>query len=197
MKDFDNITIFFSVFLLVICIFIKKDEYFNGNTNVIIYENGNKYKYNIQNRNDKEQAAKKLHKLHKTIVVLIDHLNNVDPNHYGVKRLKNRYKQGIIRELHEGSSSTSYSVNKGDKLVICLRCKKTGNFQDDNTILFVVLHELAHIMTKSIGHKEEFWNNFRYLLKHSINIKIYKYQDFNNKPEPYCGIQITDTPYKM
>ena len=110
MKDFDNITIFFSVFLLVICIFIKKDEYFNGNTNVIIYENGNKYKYNVQNRNDKEQAAKKLHKLHKTILVLIEHLNNVDPNYYGVKRLTNRYKQGIVRELHEGSDSTSYSI---------------------------------------------------------------------------------------
>jgi hypothetical protein len=197
MKDFDNITIFFSVFLLVICIFIKKDEYFNGNTNVIIYENGNKYKYNVQNRNDKEISAKKLHKLHKTILVLIEHLNKVDSNYYGVKRLTNRYQQGIIRELHEGSDSTSYSVNKGDKLVICLRSKKTYNFQDDNTILFVVLHELAHIMTKSIGHKEEFWNNFRYLLKHAIEIKIYQYQDFNSNPEPYCGIQITDTPYKM
>ena len=197
MKDFDNITIFFSVFLVIICIFIKKDEYFNGNINLVIYENNNKYKYNVQNKADKKQAAYKLHKLHKTILVLIEHLNNVNPDHYGVKRLKNRYKQGIIRELHDGSSSTSYSVNKGDKLVICLRCKKTGKFQDDNTILFVVLHELAHIMTKSIGHKEEFWDNFRFLLKHSINAKIYKYQDFNSKPEPYCGIKITDTPYKM
>ena len=186
---------FFHIFI-IICIFIKKDEYFNGNINLVIYENNNKYKYNVKIA-DKKQVAYKLHKLHKTILVLIEHLNNVNPDHYGVKRLKNRYKQGIIRELHDGSSSTSYSVNKGDKLVICLRCKKTGKFQDDNTILFVVLHELAHIMTKSIGHKKEFWNNFRYLLKHALEIKVYQYQDFNSKPEPYCGIKITDTPIKM
>ena len=78
-----------------------------------------------------------------------------------------------------------------------MRSKDDNTFHDDNTIFFVVLHELAHIMTKSIGHNEEFWNNFRYLLKHCIEIKLYNYQDFNNKPEDYCGIQITDTPYKM
>ena len=107
------------------------------------------------------------------------------------------YQISSIRYSCSSLDSTSYSVNKGDKLVICLRSKKTYNFQDDNTILFVVLHELAHIMTKSIGHKEEFWNNFRYLLKHAIEIKLYQYQDFNSNPEPYCGIQITDIPYKM
>ena len=62
--------------------------------------------------------------------------------------------------------------------------------------MFVALHELAHVMTKSVGHTEEFWSNFRYLLKNSIKLGIYKYQDFRKKPVKYCGITITDTPYQ-
>lgn len=197
MKDFDNISVFFSVFLLVICIFMKKDEYFNGNTYHTIDYNGNKYKYSVQNRHDKEEAAKRLHKLNFKIIQMINYLHEKDPNYYGVKRLKNRYRADILSELHKGSSNTSYSINKGQKIVVCLRSKDDFSFQDENTIFFVVLHELAHIMTKSIGHKKEFWDNFRYLLKHCIEIKLYKYQDFNKKSEPYCGIEITDTPYKM
>ena len=63
--------------------------------------------------------------------------------------------------------------------------------------MFVALHELSHIMTKSLGHTPEFWNNFRFALREALKIKIYKYQDFNSKSKKYCGILITDTPYKM
>ena len=50
-------------------------------------------------------------------------------------------------------------------------------------------------MTKTIGHGPDFWNNFRFILKVAIENNIYKSVDFNNNPEPYCGIEITDTPY--
>lgn len=192
MENISQTALYFTIFLLIICFYMKSEEYFNGLIKVTI--NGNTYKV----REDKKlESAKKLDKLHQKITILIKHLNKVDPEYYGVKRLKNRYKQSILSELHKGSSNTSYSVNKGEKLVVCMRSKDDNTFHEDNTIFFVVLHELAHIMTKSIGHNEEFWNNFRYLLKHCIEIKLYNYQDFNNKPEDYCGIQITDTPYKM
>jgi hypothetical protein len=61
-------------------------------------------------------------------------------------------------------------------------------------MMFVVLHEIAHIITKSVGHTEEFWNNFKWILEESVNIGIYESQDFNNKPVEYCGIEITDNP---
>ena len=60
--------------------------------------------------------------------------------------------------------------------------------------MFVALHELSHIMTKSIGHTKEFWDNFKFLLQQAINTKVYKYQDFRKKPVKYCGTEITDTP---
>ena len=54
---------------------------------------------------------------------------------------------------------------------------------------------MAHVMTKSIGHTKEFWNNFRFLLRVAVKNNIYKYQNFNLKPERYCGMEITDSPY--
>ena len=61
-------------------------------------------------------------------------------------------------------------------------------------IAFVAIHEMGHIATISTGHTPEFWDNFRWLLEEAIQIGIYRKQDFKSKPEPYCGITITDSP---
>jgi predicted metal-dependent hydrolase len=88
-------------------------------------------------------------------------------------------------------------VNKGEKIVFCLRSKdKFANLEDENVIMFVAIHELAHIMTISIGHTEEFWNNFRFMLKEAIKMGIYIRHNFKKKPEKYCGTMITDSPLK-
>ena len=50
-------------------------------------------------------------------------------------------------------------------------------------------------MTKTIGHGDDFWRNFRFILKVAIHHNIYKRVDFSNQPTPYCGIEITDTPF--
>ena len=65
---------------------------------------------------------------------------------------------------------------------------------DSNTLTFVALHELAHIMTVSIGHTDEFWDNFKYLLEYAIKIKVYQRQNFRQHPVKYCGTKITDSP---
>lgn len=193
MKNIDNVSLYFVIFLLTVCVYIKKEEFFND----LITINYNGYNFKVRDEENKKEAAEILYKIHKKIEILCKYLNEIDPEYYGTKRLINRYNPSILRELHKGSSNTSYSVNKGEKLIVCMRSKKDDSIHDENTIFFVVLHELAHIMSKTIGHNDEFWNNFKYLLKHAIKIKIYKYQDFNNKPEYYCGINITDTPYKL
>ena len=60
---------------------------------------------------------------------------------------------------------------------------------------FVGIHEVAHIMTKSIGHTKEFWQNFKFLLKNAAKIGIYTPVDYKRKPKEYCGMKITDNPY--
>jgi hypothetical protein len=69
-----------------------------------------------------------------------------------------------------------------------------GKLIDINTLTFVAIHELAHIMTKSEGHKQIFWQNFKFLLEEAKEAKIYKPVDYKNNPQPYCGMNITDNP---
>jgi hypothetical protein len=65
---------------------------------------------------------------------------------------------------------------------------------DINTLTFVALHELSHIMTESIGHKQEFWTNFKFMLKHAVKEGIYEPIDYSKSPEDYCGLMIDDNP---
>jgi hypothetical protein len=50
-------------------------------------------------------------------------------------------------------------------------------------------------MTKSIGHTEEFWNNFKFVLECGKKSGEYKPMDYKKKPKEYCGMKITDNPY--
>ena len=96
-----------------------------------------------------------------------------------------------------GSDSTSYSENKGDVIVVCLRDKtRPPEFPlvEDNTLMFVVLHEMAHLMTESIGHTSEFWTNFRGILQDAIRLGLYRPVNYAKTPTPYCGMMITDSP---
>jgi len=114
-----------------------------------------------------------------------------------IKRLYKNFNPEAFSETTPDAKYTSYSVNKGEKIVFCLRDKKEGEkLVKENIMTFVSIHELAHLMTKSIGHEPEFWANFKLLLKISIDNGIYKNIDFNSTPKPYCGINITDTPLK-
>ena len=40
-----------------------------------------------------------------------------------------------------------------------MRLKMELKLVDKNLLLFVALHELSHIMTVSLNHTEEFWDN--------------------------------------
>ena len=50
-------------------------------------------------------------------------------------------------------------------------------------------------MSKSIGHKSEFWQNFKFLLENAKEAGIHKPVDYKNEPREYCGMKIHDNPY--
>ena len=101
-----------------------------------------------------------------------------------------------LRETGFGETSAAYTVNKGDQLRICVRDEKSDNlFEDENTMVFVMLHELAHLMSKSYGHNLEFKKNFSYIAKIAVEIGVYKYEDFNKNPQTYCGTDITNSAF--
>jgi predicted metal-dependent hydrolase len=151
--------------------------------------------YLVQSLPDKQAAADLIARIRGKLEQFVDHLKKNFSDDVRVERIQENFRSDKISEGSENSKYTSYSINKGEKIVLCIRSKdQQKKLVDLNTMMFVVLHELAHIATKSIGHTPEFWDNFKWILKEAVNTGVYKSQDFNNKPVEYCGIQISDNP---
>ena len=154
-------------------------------------------KYLVRNLNDKKEAANTLAIMRSRLIDFVDDICKEYSTDDRMVRLRKNFNPDNISESPADSKHTSYSVNKGEKIVFCIRQRDDdNNLMDMNTLLFVAIHELAHIMTKSIGHTQEFWDNMKFLLKYAIKRDKYKYQPFHKEPVRYCGTMITDTPYK-
>jgi predicted metal-dependent hydrolase len=157
--------------------------------------------YLVRNMKDKQEAADRLAKIRKKLLRLMNHLEQTYKDRPFVKQILKNFDANPDRftESTPEASYTSYSVNKGEKIFMCLRQRDdTENLVDDNILIFVALHEMSHIGTTSIGHTKEFWNHFAWLLEKAENLEIYKYQDFAAHPVEYCGVYITDSPkYKQ
>jgi predicted metal-dependent hydrolase len=148
----------------------------------------------VRNRPDKQAAADLLARVNAKLARIVEYVNENNDSE-DARRLVSNYNPDVISESLSDSSHTSYSVNKGEKVVFCIRSKDAAEaLVDENTMTFVAIHELAHLMTKSIGHGEDFWDNMRYLLKVGIQEGLYTKQDFRANPVTYCGTRITDTP---
>ena len=152
-------------------------------------------KYLVRNDERKLESANHMAKIHKRLYILTEHLKTNFPDDKRIIRLKNNYDPDNISESMKSSIYTSYSVNKGEKIVLCIKDKDINEtLIDINTIMFVVIHELAHIITESIGHTKEFWSNMKFLLEHAIKLGIYTKEEYKSNPKEYCGIMITDSP---
>ena len=159
----------------------------------------------VRNVIDKQEAANLLAKMRENLIKLVEYTNN-EKNFKDNKKEYEEYKESLIRmknnfrpdnisESSPNNNYTSYSINKGEKIVFCIRSKKTGELVDINTMMFVAIHEMGHLMSESIGHTQEFWKNMKYLLHRGEEIGIYKHVDYSDESVEYCGTMITDTPY--
>jgi len=188
--EFHNIVIFVFVIIIIYMYFENRNN--DVNYEISTFDNR---RYLVRNLPDKKDAANLLAQVRKNMEALCDYLREKYPENDGVNRLITKFNPDNISETNGGSKYTSYSVNKGEKIVLCLRARDdTEKLVDINTLMFVSLHELGHIMTLSIGHKTDFWDNFKFLLNNAIDLKIYVKEDYSNNPKKYCGIMITDSP---
>lgn len=161
---------------------------------VISTVDGNKYC--VRERKRINEAADILATVMTKCEKLIEYLVDKYPDDERVKRLHQKFDKTKCVETLPTSELTAYSENKGEKVAFCLNKKKNGTkLIDINTLTFVALHEMSHIMSVSIGHNEEFWTNFKFLLDNAVDNKIYTPVDYKKKPEQYCGMSITDNPY--
>ena len=183
------------VLIIIICTRIyRTSDYFN--LKCIISDVDGK-KYCVRERSKLKLASDKLANINKNLIKLVSHCKKKYKDRENIKRLVNGFNPRKICETLPTSEYTAYSENKGEKIAMCLNKKKNDNENliDDNTLLFVGIHEISHVATKSIGHKDEFWMNFKFLLKEAETIGIYDPVDYKKKPKDYCGIKIRDNPY--
>jgi hypothetical protein len=121
--------------------------------------------------------------------------------------LNNFNFEKIIETDPRYESGTSTTLNKGEKMYICVRQRpidtesaiyKSGYdypLCDYNTVLFVVIHELSHIAAYDTWfHTTRFWEVFKFVLKNAVELGIYQNVDYSKNPRRYCGLIVNYNP---
>jgi hypothetical protein len=184
----------FIIFVLFLCLRIYLDSDAYNLKCIIATKDGNKYC--VREREKLELAANLLAEVTAKCKAVVKYLNETHPNDERVIKLVKGFNPQRISETLPTSELTAYSENKGEKIAFCLNTTKEGNkLIDINTLTFVALHELSHVMTTSIGHKQEFWQNFKFVLENAKAANIYQPVDYKKAPKEYCGMTINDNPY--
>lgn len=193
----NNTSIVITVIVIVIILYIIKNFYDSDYYNLkCIISNVDGQTYCVRERDKLQLAADLLAKVNKKCKDLVIYVGNKHSNDPDMMRLVKKFNPTKIMETLPTSEFTAYSENKGEKVAFCLNTTKEGNkLIDLDTLTFVAIHELAHIMTESEGHKQVFWQNFKKLLVAAKEGNIYEPKDYKKEPKEYCGMTISDNPY--
>lgn len=193
MEQIIVVTILIAILVISLILYIYKSV--NSKTKRV-KSNYNNKEYVVQNLSNKEQAADILAIIHERIFIFNNYLQrNKDsfPDYKPyIERLGKKMDNLVLVENSPKSKYTSYTVNKGDEIALCLRSKQTGNIHDLNLIMYVVLHELAHIACPELDHTELFKKIFIFFLKVAITIGIYQKINYQINPHEYCGLTIRE-----
>tara|TARA_B110000444_G_C18823770_1_gene589186 strand:- start:23 stop:622 length:600 start_codon:yes stop_codon:yes gene_type:complete len=196
MDKYEILAFLITGIVIVGCLYIYFDNYGAFDLKCIVSTvDGNEYC--VRERNKLQEAADLLAKVTEKCKQLVDYVYGKFPDQENVQRLHTNFNPKKVMETLPTSKFTAYSENKGEKIAFCLNKEKQENevLIDESTLTFVAIHELSHVMTKSIGHKSEFWQNFKFLLEQAKEANIHNPIDYKAAPREYCGMKIHDNPY--
>jgi hypothetical protein len=167
--------------------------------------------YMVRDQKDKKQAANILARLKENIHGITKYMNAKleDPKVANTPRykefkpyilqLKEKIKDVVIKESSSNTVYTSYTVNKGEQIIFCIRSKSlsnmlnTNNIHDINLIMYVALHEISHVACPEYNHTPLFKKIFKFICEEAIEMGIYNKIEFSISPKEYCGMTINDT----
>ncbi len=195
MNKLEVLAYIFMVAIVGLCVYIFLQGDMLELKCVISTVDGNKYC--VRDRTQVNQAADLLANITTKSKKLVDYIYEKHPDDSRAKRLQSGFNPQKIMETLPTSEYTAYSENKGEKLAFCLNREKKNNegLIDEHTLMFVALHELSHIATESIGHKPEFWENFKFILENAKDAGLHNPEDYKQNPVEYCGMKIRDNPF--
>lgn len=167
--------------------------------------------YMVRNTKDKQKAANLLAQTRRNIYEITDYMyqkiqDRVTSEQYRYKefrpyilQLKEKIKDVVVKESSGNSVYTSYTVNKGEQIIFCIRSKSilnvinSNDLHDINLIMYVALHEISHVACPEYDHTPLFKKIFKFICEEAIEMKMYKKINFKTFPKEYCGMQINDS----
>lgn len=122
----------------------------------------------------------------------ITHLLTKNEFYESIKLLEKNFnkKRTIFSENINDKRYTSYSINKGEHLVFCLKSRKTNKYHHINLLMYVGIHELAHCGCKEIGHTNLYNRIFKVYLLIGIQLNLYIYDNYFSNGQEYCGMTV-------
>lgn len=128
-----------------------------------------------------EKFTKKL-----SYYIIKEYPNNI----YITNKLK---KNIIIKEIpNKYNNYISYIQNK-HIIYICLRKDKYTFENNINELYYILMHEIAHLITKKYGHHNEYWDNYKLLLNTAIKNNLYIYKNYSKNPINICYNKIINS----
>lgn len=163
---------------------------------------------------DPSQAADTMAKLNRRAVELMRHLRRkylrgparemFPARAHATERLLNLYNPDNLAENspRDPEGDTSYTIDKGAILALCLREKNPArsgdsaahDIHDLETLTFVTLHELTHIAIEDVDHPPRFWRAFKFILEDAMEAGLIRGIDYGRHPTVYCGMDIDYNP---
>jgi hypothetical protein len=132
-------------------------------------------------------------KINNSLDDFVQRLSILYPHDERVQRLKLRYKKSALLQSQDHNT---YTINK-QQIMMCIRdYSNNKEIHDDfNLLMFVAIHELGHVMSESTHHTDEFWSNFKFLLKNAAEMRFYYPVDYTYDNKNYCMMQVNDNPF--
>jgi len=133
--------------------------------------------YLVRDLTNSQQAANMLARIKSNMLIISAHLDKFKNNKYKkyikyINRLTQKLKYTEINERDGNDAYTSYSVNKGEQIVFCLRSKQNKNrIHNINLIMYVALHEMGHVASPEYGHTKLFKKIFAFFNTNSYRIE--------------------------
>ena len=189
-----------SILISIIIIFIYILYIIKKNRLTLVQVNNN-IKFMVYNDKNKIESAKLLgtlvDKMYKLRNNLINNKKNKEYEEYeeyiNLLEKNLNYERTYIYENIPDSNLTSYTINKGEELAFCLKSKITNKFHNINLLMYVAIHEMAHIACPDSGHNDLFKKIFMFFTTEAINMGLYTKVDYQNNNVEYCGMTLSSS----
>ena len=146
--------------------------------------------YKVKNLPDARAVADRLAGMEIRLNTFLRKAEAYAPGDPRLANIRARWNGTLAETLND--AEIAYSLGK-DAISVCVR-GSDGTLESENTAMFVLLHELAHVATDTYGHAPEFWANMKLLLELAEATGTYVYQDFDTERVTYCGRPLAVSP---